>query len=252
LQPSPTKPPTKASEAGTIMTEGSITVPSGVYRTPGRTVDPAPIPLPSWRTLVAPLTTAVAGVTALVLAVLLFNCLLAPAYHLPAETAFIPFFDQVQDGIMLLLPASLLLLVVVLLRRVVPSWQGLRRRTRVVYVASLLIVQSLVAFAGEATVFFVRGGLHLFEPTWKSSTFGPKGQSAHVYREGFGCGYDVYVSEPLALTMKKQLHVGRTSCEEPLPAVRWNPSGSVDLVDRDGKPLESQATRSFLGWGGGC
>jgi hypothetical protein len=234
------------------MTEGSITVPSGVYRTPGRTVDHAPIPLPSWRTLVAPLTTAVAGVTALVLAVLLFNCLLAPAYHLPAETAFIPFFDQVQDGIMLLLPASLLLLVVVLLRRVVPSWQGLRRRTRVVYVASLLIVQSLVAFAGEATVFFVRGGLHLFEPTWKSSTFGPKGQSAHVYREGFGCGYDVYVSEPLALTMKKQLHVGRTSCEEPLPAVRWNPSGSVDLVDRDGKPLESQATRSFLGWGGGC
>ncbi len=52
--------------------------------------------------------------------------------------------------------------------------------------------------------------------------------------------------------MKRQLHGGRTSCDEPLPAVRWNPSGSVDLVDRDGKSLESQATRSFLGWGGGC
>lgn len=234
------------------MTKGSITDPSRVYRTPGRIPDPVPIPLPSWRTLFAPLTTAVAGVTALVLAVLLVNCLLAPAYHLPGETAFIPLFDDMQDGIMILLPASLLLLVVVLVRRVAPSWQGLRRRTRVVYVAGLLMAQACVAFAGEATIFFARGGLHLFEPTWKSSTFGPKGESAHVYREGLGCGYDVYVSEPLAITMKHQLHVGRKFCDEPLPSVRWNTSGSVDLVDGQGKLLESQASGSFLGWGGGC
>jgi hypothetical protein len=234
------------------MTEGSITAPTGAYRTPGRILDPRPIPLPSWRTLLAPLTTAIAGVTVLVSPVLLFNCLLAPAYHLPGDTAFIPLFDHAQDGIMVLLPASLLLAVVALVRRVVPSWQGLCLRTRVAYVAGLLLVQGCVAFAGEATVFFVRGGLHLFEPTWKSSTFGPKGESAHVYREGFGCGYDVYVSEPLAITMKHQLHVGRKSCDEPLPTVRWNPSGSVDLVDGEGKPLESQAAGSFFGWGGGC
>jgi hypothetical protein len=177
---------------------------------------------------------------------------MAPAYHLPAETAFVPFFDHAQDGIMILLPASLMLLVVALVRRVAPSWQGLRLRTKVLYVTGLFVVQAFVTFAGEATVFFVRGGLHLFEPTWKSSTYGPKGDSAHVYREGFGCGYDVYVSEPFALTMKRQLHVGRKSCDEPLPSVRWNPSGSIDLVDRDGKPLESESSGSFLFFGGGC
>ena len=234
------------------MTEGSVTTPNGVYRTPGRAVDALPIPLPSWRTLLAPLAAAVAGVTSLVVPVVLFNCLLLPSYRLPGETSLIPLFDHLQNGAMLLVPASLLLLLFVLVRRVAPSWRGLRLRTKALYVAGLLVVQALVASGGLATMFFARGGLHLFEPTWESSTFGPKGESAHIYREGFGCGYDVYVSEPFAVTMKHQLHVGRKSCDEPLPSVRWNPSGSIDLVDRAGKPLESESTTSLFGWGGGC
>jgi hypothetical protein len=234
------------------MTPGSVITPSGLYRTPGRVIPAAPIPLPSARTLIAPLTRAAGSVLLFVAPIVVLHLVVAPAFPLQGDTGFVPIFEQLENAAMLLLPASLLLLLFLVARRVAPSWRGMRLPTKVLYVVALLLVQSAVAVAGEATIFFARGGLHLFEPTWKSSTFGPNGKSAHVYREGFGCGYDVYVSEPLAITMKRQLHVGRKSCEEPLPTVRWNPSGTIDLVDRTGKPLESEATSSFLGWGGGC
>lgn len=232
------------------MTRGSLTTPNGVYRTPGRVLADAPLPLPSARTLLAPLAGA-AGTVALVVAPVIVFHLVASAFPLHGDVGFVPIFDHLQDTVMLLLPASLVVLLVVLVRRVAPSWLGMRLRTKVLYVAALLLVQSAIAIAGEATIFFVRGGLHLFEPTWKSSTFGPDGTSAHVYREGFGCGYDVYVSQPLAITMKRELHVGRRSCDEPLPTVRWNANGTIDLVDRDGKALESQAAPAWS-WGGGC
>jgi len=234
------------------MTPGSVTTPNGVYRTPGRVIPAAPIPLPSARTLLGPLLRAAAVVLLLVAPVALFHLVGAPLFPLRGDTGFVPAFEHLENAVMLLLPASLLLLVFLVVRRVAPSWRGMRLHTKVLYVGAVLLLQSLVAIGGEATVFFARGGLHLFEPTWKSSTFGPSGKSAHVYREGFGCGYDVYVSEPLAITMKHQLHVGRKSCDEPLPRVRWNASGAVDLVDRDGKPLESQASSPLLLWGGGC
>jgi len=222
-----------------------------VYRTPGRAPDPTPLPLPHWRTLAAPLAHALTLVVALVAAVALFN-LLAPAYPSAGDTRLIPLFDHLQDGVMLLVPASLLMLLVTLVRRVVPSWAGMRGRMKVLYVASILVVQLIVAIGAEAAVVMLRGGFHLFEPTWKASVPGPGGRTAHLYREGFGCGYEVYVSDPFAWTMKRQSHVSRRSCEEPLPTVRWNPSGAVDLVDRDGKPLQSEATGLFFGWGGGC
>jgi hypothetical protein len=234
------------------MTPGSVIPPSAVYRTPGRVLPAAPVPLPSARTLLGPLSRAAGSVLLFVAPIVLLHLVVAPAFPLQADTGFVPIFEQLENAAMVLLPASLLLLLFLVARRVAPSWSGMRLPTKVLYVGAVLLVQSAVAVAGEATIFFARGGLHLFEPTWKSSTFGPNGKSAHVYREGFGCGYDVYVSEALAITMKRQLHVGRKSCEEPLPTVRWNPSGTIDLVDLAGKPLESEATRSFLGWGGGC
>ena len=233
------------------MTPGSVITPNGVYRTPGRVIPAAPIPLPSARTLLGPLTRAAGSVLLFVAPIVLLHLVIAPAFPLQGDSAFVPIFEQLENAAMLLLPASLLVLVFLVTRRVAPSWRGMRLRTKMMYVLGLLVVQSVVAMAGEVTIFFARGGLHLFEPKWESSTFGPNGKSAHVYREGFGCGYDVYVSEPLAITMKKQLHVGRKSCDEPLPKVRWNPNGTVDLVDRDGVPLESQATPIFS-WGGGC
>jgi hypothetical protein len=234
------------------MSPGSVMTPNGVYRTPGRVIPAAPIPLPSARTLLAPLARAAGSVLLLVVPVVLLHLVIAPAFPLQGDTGFVPIFDQLENVVMLLLPASLLLVLFLVARRVAPSWRGMRLRTKVLYVGAVLLLQAVVAIAGEATIFFARGGLHLFEPTWKSSTFGPQGQSAHVYREGFGCGYDVYVSEPLAITMKRKLHVGRKSCEAPLPSVRWNESGSIDLVDRDGKPLESEASGWFFLWGGGC
>lgn len=234
------------------MSPGSVMAPHGVYRSPGRVGDVAPIPLPSARTLLAPLARAAASVLLLVAPVVLFQLLVAPAFRLPGDASFVPMVDHLQNVVTLLVPASLLMLLFLVVRRVAPSWLGMRLRTKVLYVGGMLLVQSVVTLAGEATIFFARGGLHLFEPTWKSSTFGPQGKSAHVYREGLGCGYDVYVSEPFAITMKRKLHVSRKSCDEPLPAVRWNDSGSIDLVDRDGKPLESETTGSFFMWGGGC
>ena len=190
-------------------------------------------------------------VVALVATVALFNAL-ASVYPSAPDTRFIPIFDQLQDVAMLLVPGSLLLLIVTLVRRVVPSWAGMRGRFKVLYVASILLVQVMVAIGAIVAVIMLRGGIRLFEPTWKASFPGPDGRTAHLYREGFGCGYEVYVSDAFAWTARKQSHVGRRSCEEPLPAVRWNPSGAVDLVDRDGKPLESQASPPFLLWGGGC
>jgi hypothetical protein len=234
------------------MSAGSVMTPNGVYRTPGRVIPAAPIPLPWARTLLAPLARAAGSVLLLVVPVVLLHLVIAPAFPLQGDTGFVPIFDQLENVVMLLLPASLLLALFLVARRVAPSWRGMRLRTKVLYVGAVLLLQAVVAIAGEATLFFARGGLHLFEPTWKSSTFGPQGQSAHVYREGFGCGYDVYVSEPFAITMKRKLHVGRKSCDEPLPSVRWNDSGSIDLVDRDGKPLESEASAPLLFWGGGC
>jgi len=209
------------------------------------------LPLPHWRTLASPLAHAVTLVVVLVAAVAAFN-VLAPAYPSGADTRIIPLFDNLQDVAMLVVPGSLLLLVFTLVRRVVPSWAGMRGRMKVLYVASMVVVQVIVGAGAEAAVVMLRGGIHLFEPTWKASFPGPGGRTAHLYREGFGCGYEVYVSDAFAFTAKKQSHVGRRSCEEPLPTVRWNPSGAVDLLDRDGKPLESQASPPFLLWGGGC
>ncbi len=228
-----------------------FSVENGVYRTPGRAPDPTALPLPHWRTLSAPLVHGVMLVVALVVAVALFN-VLAPAYPSGADTRLVPLFDQLQDVAMLLVPGSFLLLLFTLVRRVVLSWAGMRGRMKVLYVASILVVQLMVAAGGLVAVVMLRGGIHLFEPTWKASFSGPGGRTAHLYREGFGCGYEVYVSDAFAFTAKKQSHVGRRSCEEPLPSVRWNPSGAIDLVDRDGKPLESQASPPFLLWGGGC
>lgn len=115
---------------------------------------------------------------------------------------------------------------------------------------ALVIAQVPVVFAAEYAIFESRGGLHLFEPTHVKTIAGPDGRTAYLFREGLGCGYHVRVAKPWELTMQELNHVPRNDCSEPLPTVRWNADGGVDLLDASGAALLPQ--KSDWHFGGGC
>lgn len=230
-----------------------LALPNGVYRTPGREPAAERIPRPSPRTLLAPLAQAGAFVLVAVAPLLLFNSWIVPTFFLtakaPAQT-FVPTFDFVQDGVALLLAASLVLLIALIVRRVRPSWRGLGIQRKVAYVTALVFAQSAVVMGAEYALFESRGGLNLFEPHLERTFSAPDGRTAFLYREGLGCGYHVHVAEPHALTMKEALHVSRQLCNEPLPTVRWEADGSVLLLDPAGAPLVSQPETGWaFRWG---
>jgi hypothetical protein len=225
---------------------------NGVYRTPGRAAPPERIARPKLRTLLGPVVRAVAAVALVVTSVAVFDAIGPAVFRTSGAVRFIPSVDWTQDGLALALPLSLIGLLVLIARRVRPSWGGLRFRGKVLYVVTALLVQAAVVVAGEAAMFYSRGGLHLFGPSHLTSRWLPDGRTAHVYtRGGLQCGYDVFVSGPLALTATHAFELSRSTCLEPVPRVRANPDGSLDLVDASDKPLESQASPSFS-FGGGC
>lgn len=229
-----------------------VATPNGAYRTPGRAALAARIPFPSWRTLLAPLARAAGYVALVVVAIAAFNALGPALLETAGDVRMIPAVDQMQSALSLALLASPILLVVLIVRRVRPSWGGMRRWTKLVYVASLLVLQSGVVVAAEAAIFTDRGGLHLFGPSHLRSTLSPDLRTAHVYSPGgLRCGYDVFVSGPFSLTGKRVYEISRSTCLEPTPRVRWNPDGTVVLVDAAGQPLQSQPSPSFS-FGGGC
>lgn len=225
---------------------------NGVYRTPGRTVPPERIARPKLRTLLRPLASTLAAVGLAVTLVAVFDAIGPPLFGTSGTVRFIPSVDSMQDAVALALPLTLVALLVLIARRVRPSWGGLRLRGKVLYVLAALVAQAAVVVAGEAAIFFSRGGLDLFGPSHLTSRWLPDGRTAHVYtRGGLRCGYDVFVSGPLALTATRAFEVSRSTCPEPVPRVRANPDGSLDLVDASGRPLEPQASPSFS-FGGGC
>jgi len=231
-----------------------LSTPNGVYRTPGRAASPERIARPALRTLLAPLGRTLAAVAIVVASIAAFNAIGPTLFDTSAAVRFIPSVDWTQDALALALPLSLVALLVLIARRVRPSWGGLRLRGKVLYVASALVVQAAVVVAGEAGVFFSRGGLHLFEPSHVTSRWLPDGRTAHVYtRGGLRCGYDVFVSGPLSLTATRAFEISRSTCLEPTPRVRANPDGTLDLVGPDDRPLEPQSSPSFsFGRLGGC
>lgn len=224
-----------------------------MYRTPGREPDAARVPPPSRRRLLSPLGWGLTAIGALLVPVVAFNAVFDPdAGNGFRETRPIPAVDRAEDVLMLLLLATVVVTVVALVRRVVPIWRGLRRRTRPLYVAALLALQSAAIVGAEAVAFVSRGGLHMFEPTLRGSTSLPDGRTAYVYADAFlGVTYDVYVAERGSLTMRKRLHVARHELEATTPRVRENTDGSFDLVDAAGRRLESQPL-SLPMFGGGC
>lgn len=224
-----------------------------VYRTPGRSADPERIARPSLRTLLGPLGRTLGAVAMAVTAIALFNALAPELFGTSGTVRFIPSVDYSQDALMLAMPLSLVALLFLVARRVRPSWGGLRLRAKIFYVATALVLQAAAVLAGEAAVFFSRGGLHLFEPSHLTSRWLPDGRTAHVYtRGGLRCGYDVFVSGPLSLTATRSFEIPRTTCLEPTPHVRANPDGTLDLVDRDDRPLEPQSSPGFSFLRGGC
>ena len=225
---------------------------NGVYRTPGREAPDAPIASPSRRALFSPLGRALACVLLLAIPPILFNLVLAgPVFGVPKDVRFLPSLEVIQDVIAVLMLGSIAVLVHRIVRRVRPTWIGLRLHTKVLYVAGLLVVQSALVLGAELALFQSRGGLKLFEPTYRTSTTLPDSRTAHLYAGGFGCNYDVYVAAPFSPTMKHTLHVSRESCGEPTPRMHAKEDGSVELIDRDGKPVENNAKPWFF-LGGGC
>ncbi len=224
---------------------------NGVYRTPGREVADAPIASPSRRALLSPLGRAFAFVLLLTAPPIVFNLYLAaPVFRVPADGRFTPQLESIQDLIALLIVLSFGVLVHRIVRRVRPSWGGLRLHTKVVYVAALLVAQSAVVLGAELALFQSRGGLKLFEPTYRTSTRMPDGTTAHLYASG--CDYDVYVAEPFSPKMHRRLSISRSTCNGHAPRVHLKDDRGLELLGRDGKPLESDSK----GWGwfgiGGC
>jgi hypothetical protein len=233
---------------------GRAVVPIGVYRTPGRSSPPERIAPPSLRTLFAPLARTALGVVVVVAAVAAWSALAPSLFLTSPGVRFVPSVDTFQDVLAIALPASVLVLLALVVQRVRPSWGGLRLRGKVAYVALVLAAQMALVVAGEAAMFFSRGGLQLFGPSHLTSRWLPDGRTAHVYtRGGLQCGYDVLVSEPLAFTATRSFTISRSTCLEPTPSVRANPDGTLDLVGPDDKPLEPQASPSFsFGLRHGC
>lgn len=227
---------------------------SDVYRIPGRAADSAEIPRPSTRRLLSPLGWGLAPLLALLAPLVAFNALFDPdASNGFRETRLVPALDTTQDIVTILMLATVLVTVGVLGRRVVPIWRGLGRWTRAAYVVAVLGLQTVAILGAETTVFFSRGGLHLFEPTLRGSTELADGRTAHVFASGlFGATYDVYVAERTALTMHKTLRVSRHELENVTPSVRANADGSLELVDAAGQRLESQSPSFVFPFGGGC
>lgn len=239
---------------GMDRTSTAIPATAGVYRTPGREAPDTPFPPPSRRALWSPLGRGLASVLFLAMPPILFNVFVAgPVFGVGGSVRFVPWLETIQDVVAVLLVATLAVVVHRIARRVRPSWGALRLPTKVLYVASLLVVQSALVAGGELALLQSRGGFRLFEPGYRSSSSAPDLRSAHVYEGGFGCDYDVYVAKPFSPIMSRALHISRNQCVLPTPHVKWEKDGSVQLVDRDEKPVEAQSSGSSWGfWGGGC
>jgi hypothetical protein len=223
------------------------------YRSPGRAAVPARIALPAWRTLLAPLARGALVVVALFAPLIAFDAWIVPRLEATGQR-LIPAVEISQDvfGACAAL-ASLGVLVAVLARRVVPSWQGMRRLVKVLYVALLVLAQMIVVVGAETGLFVSRGGLRLFEPTFVRSSNAPDGRVAYLYAGGLlGCALVVYVAPPYGLTMSPAAHIERNSCSQPEARVRWSRDGKPELVGPDGAQLESETLRGFLFGMGGC
>lgn len=225
--------------------------PDGIYRTPGRTAPAPRVPPPSLRRLLSPLGHASLAVAALLLPLVLLNAIFDPDAAHARDTRLVPAVETLEDVFAVLMLGTLVLVVALVARRVAPSWSGLGRWTKVAYVSSLVVLQAAVVLGGEAALFMSRGGLHLFEPTHKTSSTAPDGRSAHVFGGGLGCGFEVYTAEPHALTMKRT-YTRRAACDAPAPHVRWNADGSVSLVDDAGAEIPEGNGTGFHWFGGGC
>jgi hypothetical protein len=233
---------------------GALAPDNGVYRTAGRETVDAPIAPPSRGALFSPLGRGLAWVLLLVIPPLVFNMLVAePVFGISKELRFRPGLEAIQDVLAWAIVLSLPLLVHRIVTRVRPVWTGLKAHTKVVYVVSLVLAQTVLLLGSELALMESRGGLPLWEPHWRSTSAAPAdSRTAYLFAGGFGCSYDVFVAEPNSLLMKRKLTISRNSCQEPTPRVDWKDDGTVSLVDASGKPVEQQSSSWGFLWGGGC
>ncbi len=206
--------------------------PSDVYRVPGRTPHRARPAPPPWRMLVAPLGRAAACAAVAWAVLIVVGALAPPLFGTSDDVRFIPAVDVVGNCLTMAPVASLLVLAFALVRRVRPSWGGMGTWSKIGYVTALLVVHCTIIAATEVLVVASQGGLHLFGPSHVFSVRSANGRFVHVYTRGLACGYEVFVSEPLALTQRRLMTIPRSSCSEPPPRVRATADGTFDLVRR--------------------
>lgn len=225
----------------------------GVYRTAGRVPEAAPLPPPRARLLASPFLAALRFTALVLVPPILFDLIVAPIILSGWKNArFVPDLDWIQSGMAILALASFVVLARAIWMRVRPSWGGMTKVARVMYVASMIAMQLVVVGAGELGLLLARGGIQLFGPTLIAMSRTPDQRTAYVYERGLlGCDYDVYVASPLSPIMTLDGTISRASCNEPKPKVRWE-AETPRLVDPNGVPLVSQEHSFPLFFGGGC
>ena len=227
--------------------------PQTVYRRPGRAADHPPIAVPSWRTLLRPFVWTSGLVIAVAALLVVLNGVVFPWFLTAgkldgAQLQLRPGVEAAESGVLFAMWGAPLLLVGLVVRFVRPSWLGLRLPRKIGYVVALLIMQCAVIAASELAVLASLGRLQLirFDPQLQATFSAPDGRTAYVFTGGLTCAYRVRLAKPYSLTMREVLHITRSSCTEPPPAIRWNDDGSVDLVDPAGAPLLAEPDGSSL------
>lgn len=194
--------------------------------------------------MLSPVASAAGVLLVIALPVLLFDVIRAVLLRAQGDTRFVPAVDLALDLLALALLASPVWLGLMIAARIAPYWSSVRPWGRVGYVAALLVIELLVLVTAEVSIVASRNRMNLFEPTLQRTSLAPDGRRAHVYGGGLvSCRYDVYVAVPYAVTMTRQLTVAVQECTARAPRVRWGPERTVQLVDDEGRVIDTRLRR---------
>ncbi len=201
----------------------------GVYRVSARAAPPQPIPMPSWRTLVRPVTRSISTLVVLTLPVVLFNIIVGSG---TSASRLVPWVESAESALAAGLPLTFLVLVVSIWRIVRPSWAGLSIFQKIVYVSSTLFAQLIGVVIAETMLFVTHGDFLSATRLLATSTWPGDGRTAYVYESCFlDCTTNLYIAQRHALTMKRIHEVPqRSAADVQNITIEWRDDGTFVLV----------------------
>lgn len=201
----------------------------GIYRVSARAAPPQRIPMPSWRTLVRPVTRSISALVLLTLPVVLFNIIAGSG---TSTTRLVPWLESAEDVLAAGLPLTFLVLVVSIWRIVRPSWAGLSVLQKVAYVSGTLVAQLVALVIAETMLFVTHGDFLSATRLLATSTWPGDGRTAYVYESCFlDCTTNLYIAQRHGLTMKRIDEVPqRSAADVQNIAIEWREDGTFVLV----------------------